>query len=166
LRCVRSTRASPARTPQTEVVNRSQRRTNNTKAVRSAAQPTALRAAAHPLFRAVANGTIRAGSSGERRQASVRTRTRVAVTESILQPQCRPRTENWPASGRPFDFPFRRPEVAPVSAYRLAADFPRSRPTITGHGDRDFSGISRGKWSGRVDLNHRPLGPEPSALPG
>ena len=24
----------------------------------------------------------------------------------------------------------------------------------------------RVKWSGRVDLNHRPLGPEPSALPG
>jgi hypothetical protein len=22
------------------------------------------------------------------------------------------------------------------------------------------------KWSGRVDSNHRPLGPEPSALPG
>src|SRR5262245_53229469 len=56
----------------------------------------------------------------------------------------------------------------------------RTGPAEAGHHDLDWEkrsearervGGPRGEapgqnWSGRVDSNHRPLGPEPSALPG
>jgi hypothetical protein len=116
--------------------------------------------------------------SPARRKAQTRVRTPGAEEDGggrhcqSLHPKLRwqtapRRTQKWPALGRPFrliwtDAPRRWRAVEPNNSLTISRRLP---PILTDHHPPRRSRIPNvfGKsWSGREDLNLRPLGPEPS----
>jgi hypothetical protein len=114
-----------------------------------------------------------------RREAPTRVRTSDAeedagavtanLSPKLRWPTAPRRTHQWPALGRPFrliwtDAPRRWRAVEPNNSLTISRRLP---PILTDHHPPRRSrnaNVFGNIWSGREDLNLRPLGPEPSVL--